>query len=184
MVSNSKSIVTTTVGYSCIALSGWMISMSNAAWFPKFYETGQALMYALAIVLGVIAILTFLQSRTLDAVVFFGVAGLQLSTCYAEKSMAGAMAPQSYVGWFVIIWAVFFCYVWLGSLKSGILRMLYLLIFWLTLLALAIGDLGNLHSITLVGGYLGLITSILAAIIAAWEIIEHGCKGDLNGAAA
>ncbi|MGH9606980.1 MAG: GPR1/FUN34/YaaH family transporter [Terracidiphilus sp.] len=158
--------------------------MSNASWFPKFYAHGLALMYALAIVLGVIAILTFLQSRALDAVVFFGVTGLNLSVCYSAKDMAGAMDPQRYLGWFAIVRAVFFCYVWLGSLKSGVLRMLFLLGLWLTLLALAIGDWGTLNSITLVGGYLGLITSILAAIVAAEATVKYGCKGDLNGETA
>ncbi len=128
MNDNSKAVVTTTVGYMCIALTGWMISMSNAAWFSQVYGHGTALMYPLAILLAVIGILAYLGNRGLDAIVFFGVAGLFWADYLCSTSMSsGSMEPHSYTGWYAIIWAVFFCYVWLGSFKSGILRMLFLL---------------------------------------------------------
>jgi succinate-acetate transporter protein len=56
------------------------------------------------------------------------------------------------------------------------MRILFLLGLWLTLLAVAISHWGNLHSIMLVGGYLGLITAILAAITSAEEVISYGRK--------
>jgi len=183
MISKSKSVSTTTVGFMCLALTGWMISMPNASWFSKLYGHGQAMMYPLAIVLGVMGILSFLQSRGLDAIIFFGGAGLFWSD-YVYSTAVNAnnsMDPPSYTGWYAFIWAVFFCYVWLGSFKSGITRMLFLLGLWLTLLALAIGNWGNLRSIILIGGYLGLITSILAAITSAIDVITFGMKrGDPN----
>jgi hypothetical protein len=70
MISKSKSVSTTTVGYMCLALTGWMISMPNASWFSKLYGHGHAMMYPLAIVLGVMGILSFLQSRGLDTIIF------------------------------------------------------------------------------------------------------------------
>lgn len=54
--------------------------------------------------------------------------------------------------------------------------MLFLLGLWLTLLALAIGEWTGIHGFWLAGGYLGLITSILAAITSAVEVICHGSK--------
>lgn len=180
MDSNAKSVVTTTVGYMCIALTSWMISMSNASWFSKPSCHGTAMMYTLAIVLAVIGILSFLQKRALDAIVFFGSAGLFWSNYVTATSSPNAMDPSSYVGWYAFVWAVFFCYVWLGSFKSGILRILFLLGLWLTLLALAIGEWSNLHWLIILGGYLGLATSILAAITSAVDVIAHGLKGDLN----
>jgi hypothetical protein len=121
--------------------------------------------------------------RFLRRAIFFGGAGLFWSD-YVYSTAVNAnnsMDPASYTGWYAFIWAVFFCYVWLGSFKSGITRMLFLLGLWLTLLALAIGNWGNLHSIILIGGYLGLVTSILAAITSAIDIITFGMKrGDPN----
>ncbi len=176
---NSKSVATTTVGYMCLALAGWMLSMPNAAWFPKLYGFGEAMIYPLAIVLAVMGILSFLQSRALDTIVFFGGAGLFWSdyTYYASSSFSNAMEPSAYTGWYAFVWAVFFCYVWLGSFKSGVLRMLFLLGLWLTLLALAIGSWASSGVFIVLGGYLGLITSILAAITSAKDVIGHGLKG-------
>lgn len=175
----SKSVATTTVGYMCLALTGWMLSMPNAAWFPKLYGIGAAMTYPLAIVLAVMGILSFTQSRALDAIVFFGGAGLFWAdyTYYASANLPNSMEPSTYTGWFVFIWAVFFCYVWLGSFKSGLFRMLFLLGLWLTLLALAIGNWSSIEGFIVLGGYLGLITSILAAITSAKEVIVHGIKG-------
>ncbi len=179
MNSRSKSVTTTTVGYMCLALTGWMISMPHASWFTELYGHGLAMMYPLAIILGVMGILSFVQGRGLDAIIFFGGAGLFWSNhAYLVAAKASATTdPRSYTGWYIFIWAVFFCYVWFGSFKSGITRMLFLLGLWLTLLALAIGNWANLHSIIVLGGYLGLITSILAAITSAVDIISHGMKG-------
>jgi succinate-acetate transporter protein len=187
MANTSKSVATTTIGYMCLALTGWMISMPNASWFSRSYSYGDGMLYPLAIVLAIMGILSFFQGRGLDAIIFFGGTGLFWSNYVhlTAANNAGIVDPPSYAGWYVFIWAVFFCYVWLGSFKSGIIRFLFLLGLWLTLLALAIGNWGSLHGITILGGYLGLITSILAAIVSAFEVISYGRKfGDPNRDAA
>lgn len=170
----SKSVITATVGFMCLALANWMASMPSAGWFERIYEPGVAIMYPLAIILGVIGILAFVHDRTLDSIIFFGGSGLFWS---AHLSMIAATNdPGSYVGWYFFVWFVFFCYVWFGSFKAGLPRFLFLLGQWLTLLALAIGNWGgaHLHIITRIGGYLGLITAILAAITSASTVIRNG----------
>jgi uncharacterized protein len=176
--SKARAVITATVGYMCLALSIWMYSMPNAAWFSKFYGHGIAMLYPLGIVLGVMGILSFIQGRGLDSIIFFGGTGLlwSMQLYVSSATTADAMDPRSYSGWYYFIWAVFFCYVWIGSFKRGIMRILFLLGLWLTLLAVAISHWGNLHSIMLVGGYLGLITAILAAITSAEEVISYGRK--------
>jgi succinate-acetate transporter protein len=183
--SKARPVVTATVGYMCLALSIWMYSMPNAAWFSKLYGHGIAMLYPLGIVLGVMGILSFIQGRTLDSIIFFGGTGLlwSMQLYFISATTADALDPRSYSGWYYFIWAVFFCYVWIGSFKSGLVRILFLLGLWLTLLAIAIGHWGNLHSIMLVGGYLGLITAILAAITSAEEVISFGMKGEDRDAA-
>ena len=174
---NNKAVITSTVGYMCLALTGWMLSMPNAGWFDKLYGHGFAMMLAMAFVLGVMGILAFLNERTLDAVIFFGGAGLFWSGHVYLSSLSGEADPGRYSGWYFFIWSVYFCYVWFGSFKAGLERMLFLLGLWLTLLALAIGEWGNIHFFTILGGYLGLITSILAAITSAIAVITHGFRG-------
>ncbi len=178
--SKARPVVTATVGYMCLALSIWMYSMPNAAWFSKLYGHGIAMLYPLGILLAVMGILSFLQGRGLDSIIFFGGTGLLWSMqLYVNSAISpDTTDPRGYSGWYFVIWAVFFCYVWIGSFKNGLARILFLLGLWLTLLALAIGHWGNLHSIMLVGGYLGLITAILAAIASAQEVISYGMKGE------
>lgn len=173
---SNKGVITSTVGYMSLALTGWMLSMPNAGWFDKLYGHGSAMLLPLALVLAVMGILAFMNERTLDAIIFFGGAGLFWSehVYLSALNAAGTQDPAHYTGWYLFIWAVFYCYVWLGSFRAGLERLLFLLGLWLTLLALAIGEWGGLHSITVLGGYLGLITSIIAAIISAEAVIRHG----------
>jgi len=174
---NNKSVITSTVGYMCLALTSWMLSMSNAGWFDQVQGHGTAMMFPLAVVLVVIGILAFVADSTLDAVIFFGGAGLFWSGhefLLRTSTPGGAMEPPHYAGWYWFIWAVYFCYVWFGSFKAGIERFLFLLASWLTLLALALGGWTETHGFVVLGGYLGLATAILAAITSAHTVIAHG----------
>ncbi|HTV79799.1 MAG TPA: hypothetical protein VMF03_16210 [Steroidobacteraceae bacterium] len=175
---NNKSTITSTVGYMCLGLTSWMLSMPRAGWFEAVHGHGTAMLLPLAIVLVIMGILAFLNEHTLDAVIFFGGAGLFWSghQYLLGTGAAAPAAPESghYAGWYWFIWAVFFCYVWFGSFKAGIERMLFLLGLWLTLLALALNGWTGAHGFEVLGGYLGLITAILAAITSAVAIISHG----------
>ncbi len=179
---NNKSVSTATIGFMCLALAGWLVSMPTAGWFEKVYPHGLATMTALAILLAIMGILTFVHGRTLDCIIFFGGAGLFWSAhLYGMAGEVGAAPePGSYGGWYFFVWTLFFAWVWLGSRKGDLERMLFLLGLWLTLLALAIGDWTGIHGFTLAGGYLGLITSILAAITSALEVIGHGSNRQPN----
>ncbi len=178
----NKSVSTGTIGFMCLALAGWMVSMPTAGWFDKIYAHGLATMSALAMLLVIMGILAFVHGRALDSIIFFGGAGL-LWTSYVY-GLGGAQTqagePGSYSGWYWFVWTLFFAWVWVGALKAELQRMLFLLGLWLTLLALAIGAWTGIHGFILVGGYLGLITSILAAFTSAMEIIGHGLAGEPN----
>lgn len=178
---NNRSVSTATIGFMSLALAGWMISMPTAGWFDRIYPHGLANLFALAILLAIMGILAFVHGRVLDSIIFFGGAGLFWGS-YTVRLTAGAGGeePGSYTGWYWFVWALFFAWVWLGSLKAELQRMLFLLGLWLTLLALAIGAWSGIRGFTLAGGYLGLITSIVAAITSAVEIIGHGQAGQPN----
>lgn len=175
---SGKSTVTATVGYMCWALTEWMLSMTHAAWFDTQYAHGIALMLPLSLILLIVGILAFTEARALDAIIFFGGAGLLGSGHVYLTAVAGAASastdPGHYAGWYWFIWAVFFCYVWFGSFKAGWSRMVFLLALWLTLLALAIAAWSGATGFVVLGGYLGLITAILAAITSATAVICHG----------
>ncbi len=179
----NQSTSTATVGFMCLALAGWMVSMATAGWFDRIYPHGLANSSALAVLLVIMGILAFVHGRSLDSIIFFGGSALFWTGSHVYGhlgSQAGAAEPGSYSGWYWFVWTLFFAWVFLGSFKAELQRTLFLLGLWLTLLALAIGEWTGIHGFTLAGGYLGLITSILAAITSAMEVIGHGLSGQPN----
>lgn len=148
--------------------------MSSVGWFAAPYAHGLALLAPLSILMGVMGILCFIDLQALDAVIFFGGAGLFWSerAAFVTLSATGGAEPASYAGWYAIVWAVYFFCLWLGAFRQEVVRMLFLFGTWLTLLAVAIGFWGPWHVFMLIGGYLGLITAVLAAIVSARAIIE------------
>lgn len=173
--SPSRTTITTTVGFLCLGLTWWIVSMTDAGWFERLYPAGVSIL-TLSLILTVIAILAFIEQQTLDAVIFFGGAGL-LGSVHSYLTMAASASsgaePAHYGGWLFIVWAVYFFYLWLAALKADPVRMLFLLGVWLGLLAGALADWGLGHILTVIGGYIGLATGILAYIVSASAITGH-----------
>ncbi|MGH8200219.1 MAG: hypothetical protein ACREVO_07620 [Steroidobacteraceae bacterium] len=175
---NNRCVTTSTVGYMALALTGWMLSMTAAGWYDHFYLAGTSIMLPFALLLAIIGILAYLHGRSLDSIAFFAFAALFTST-HSAVAMTGApaAAPMSYVGWYWIVWTVFFAYLWLASFKAELPRQLFLLGISLTFLAKAIYGWTDLRVLELISGYLGLISSIIAAIISASDVILFGREG-------
>jgi hypothetical protein len=172
---NNRCVTTSTVGYMALALTSWMLSMSAAGWYDHIYSTGSSLMLPFALLLAIIGILAYLHGRSLDSIVFFAFAVLFTAGHSEMASIAGgAAAPMSYVGWFWIVWAVAFGYVWLGSFRAGLPRQLFLLGISLTFLAKALYGWADLRIFELISGYLGLISALIAAMISASDVILFG----------
>ena len=173
---NNRCVTTSTVGYMALALTGWMLSMTAAGWYDHFYLAGTSLMLPFALLLAIIGILAYLHGRSLDSIAFFAFAALFTAAHTAMVSMTGTTfaAPMSYVGWFWIVWTAFFGYVWLGSFRAELPRQLFLLGITLTFLAKAIYGWTDLRVLELISGYLGLISSIIAMIISASDVILFG----------
>jgi uncharacterized protein len=172
---NNRCVTTSTVGYMALALTSWMLSMTAAGWYDHIYAAGESLLLPFAALLAIIGILAYLHGRTLDSIVFFAFGGLFTAAHSGMASMAaGAAAPMSYVGWFWIVWAVFFAYVWLGSFHAGLTRQLFLLGITLTFLAKALYGWTDLRVLQLISGYLGLISAVIATIVSASDVIVFG----------
>lgn len=185
---NNRLVISSTVGYMCIGLTLWMANLSPTHWVAGPNMHAMTLAFALGtVVLGVMAILSFFHGRTLDAIIFFGVAGFMLTMRHSGMmghmgmgnmggmGHMGMMSDSSgTLGWFSLIWAVFFFYVWIGSRKAGWARFLFLLAAWLSILAFALLGWLGLTVFEYIGGYLGLFTGLVAAYISAATIINHG----------
>lgn len=172
---NNRCVTTSTVGYMALALTSWMLSMTAAGWYDHIYAAGMSLLLPFAALLAIVGILAYLHGRSLDSIVFFAFGVLFTAAHSAIASMAaGAAAPMSYVGWFWIVWSVFFAYVWLGSFRAGLPRQLFLLGITLTFLAKALYGWTDLRILQLISGYLGLISAIIAAVVSASDVIVFG----------
>lgn len=168
-----------TLGYAAFALTLWMNSMIPAGWFVASSATLGVL---LAIVLGgcVLALAgigQYLRGHTLDAVLFVVFAGYWWVAALEQHALAQAYLPTpGFLGWYYIVWAFLAFCIWLAACKDGVARMLFTLGLCLSLLAYALANWTGLNALTVLGGYLGLVTAVVGIYIAAAEIINeiHG----------
>ncbi|HEX5554517.1 MAG TPA: hypothetical protein VFX43_14835 [Chitinophagaceae bacterium] len=178
MASTDKSVAISTVGYMCIAISWWMTGMLLAGWFKPVANIGidTSTLYGVGSVLLVImGILSLAYGRrVLDAIVFLATAGLFFSLHNGSGGFFTGGVPSAYIGWWGLVWAVFFCYLWIASFRTGdTTRMLFLLLFWLGALALAISGWTGNDGFYILGGYLLLVTAILAFIVSAAAVLTY-----------
>jgi uncharacterized protein len=168
---NNKSVVVSTIGFMCIGFVAWMMSLGDAGWVNGSAMYGTAMDFALGcVVLGVISILTFFHGRTLDAIIFFSAAGFMWTMHHVGSGdSAGTM------GWFWLLWAVFYFYVWLSSFKAGWARSLFLLAVWISFLTTCLGYWTSMKFFVVIDGYTGLIAGLVAVYISAAEVLNHGC---------
>lgn len=168
-----------TLGYAAFALTLWMNSMIPAGWFVG---SSASLGLLLAIVLGgcVLALAgigQYLRGHTLDAVLFVAFAAYWWVAALERHAMAQAYLPTpGFLGWYYIVWAFLAFCIWLAACKDGVARMLFTLGLCLSLLAYALANWTGLNALTVLGGYLGLVTAVVGIYIAAAEIINeiHG----------
>ena len=84
--------------------------------------------------------------------------------------------PADFVAWWLLMWGIFTVYMWVGSLKLNRALQAVLLALWITFFLLAAGDFTGNALLHHAGGYVGLLTAVLAFYLAAAEIINetHG----------
>src|SRR5579875_849007 len=86
----------------------------------------------------------------------------------------GSPAPsQGYLAWYYIVWAVLAFGIWFADFREGAVKTLFTLGLWLTLLALALDGWTHLGWFTILGGYLGLVTSVIGMYTAIADLINE-----------
>lgn len=168
------------LGYAAFALTLWMNSMLAAGWFAP-YETLLSLLLAAVLggcVMALAGIGQYVRGHALDAVLFVAFAGYWWVAALEQHALAAnTFAPTTgFLGWYYVVWAFLAFCIWLAACKNGIARMLFTLGLWLSLLAFALGNWTHIEALTVLGGYLGLVTAIVGIYLAAAELINeiHG----------
>ena len=165
------------LGLAGFAATTWMLSMVNAGWFSS---DALGMVLALAFAYGgtiqmLAGIMEFPRGNTFGTIAFLSYGAFWWSFALFAQFFA-AKVPGTFVGWYLFIWGFFTFYMWIASLRISQALQLVFLALWLTFLFLAIGAWGSASGFTVVGGYLGLITALLAFYLSAAEVINeyHG----------
>lgn len=180
------------LGYAAFALTIWLASMGPAGWFdqpgtqlsPLLYaQPGSALLALLVVVLGgcVLALAgigQYLRGHALDATLFLAFAGYWwIAALEQHAALRGYLgSTPGFLGWYWIVWAFLAFCVWLAACRDGVARMLFALGLTLSLLSYALAQWLTLDALTVLGGYLGLVTGIVGIYIAAAEML-NGASG-------
>lgn len=162
------------LGLGAFALTTFVLSAANAGWIPK---GGEAVVLGLAGAYGGLAqfcagMWEFKRNNTFGATAFtsfgaFWMAFALLGTFYAGKIPPPAL-PMA-LGIFLLAWAIFTAYMTVAAtaLSRPVLAVFVLLT--ITYLVLAIASFASLAGLTVLGGYLGVLTAL-----AAWYASAKG----------
>ncbi len=156
------------LGLAGFAMTTFILSSVNAGWLAKSVEgvvLGLALFYGgLAQLLA--GMWEFVKGNTFGAVAFSSYGGFWLSFWYlvahVDLSKASAHDAAHGVGFFLIGWAIFTLYMFVCSFRTTVAIMAVFGFLFLTFLFLALGELRTSTDLTKVGGYLGLVTALVA----------------------
>jgi succinate-acetate transporter protein len=165
------------LGLFGFALTTWLLSMVNAGLLPG---TAVPLVLAMAFAYGGTAqfaagLMEMVKGNTFGFVAFCSYGAFWWSFALFAKFF-GDGVPAAAIGWYLIIWGVFTFAMWIGTFPKNRALFLIFLSLTITFFLLGLAPLLGIASLTMIGGYFGLLTAILAAYLGAAEIINesHG----------
>jgi len=157
------------LGLSAFALTTFVLSSANAGLISAGNVVlGLALFYG-----GIVQILAglqeFKQGNTFGATAFCSYGGFWLAFGTILTPAFGIVAayPKSAdlhtaLGYFLLGWTIFTLLMFFGTLRSNMALIAVFGFLFLTFLALTIAELGGGSTFGTIGGYLGIITALVA----------------------
>ena len=165
------------LGLTGFALTTWMLSLVNAGFF-----TGSSvpLVLASAFAFGGTAqfaagLMEMPRGNTFGCVAFCSYGAFWWTFALFVHFFSAGVSGE-FVAWWLAMWGVFTFFMWIGSLALPRALQMVFLALWITFALLAAGDFTGLEAVKHAGGYVGLVTAILAFYLAAAEVINetHG----------
>ena len=155
------------LGLAGFAGTTFFLSMVNSGILPKGIEPG---VLGLAFFYGGLAQLLagmweFTKGNTFGATAFSSFGAFWLSFWYLVSKVAptlDASVAGKTVGTFLLVWTIFTFYMAIAALRTTGAILSVFVALTLTFLFLTIGAYGGSAGMTKVGGYLGLLTALLA----------------------
>jgi succinate-acetate transporter protein len=163
-----------------------MLSLANANVLKL--TDGAGLILALAVFYGggaqlVAGLWDFRRGNLLGATAFFSYGAFWLVVWYWLKEENGAATSNNGEAWFFLGWAIITAIFTIASLKTTHALLATLFFLTLTFLFLAFGEWQNTvpgpAALTKVGGWLGVVTGLLAWYTAAANVINTSHRREL-----
>lgn len=156
------------LGLAAFALTTFVLSSINAGLLEagtKSAVIGLALFYG-GLAQFAAGMWEFKKNNTFGAVAFTSYGAFWLSFAgilffYKPTGVTESQAGHT-IGVFLLAWTIFTAYMTVGSLKVNRAVFAVFVFLTLTFLFLTIGDLAGNENMTHVGGWLGLVTALLA----------------------
>lgn len=155
------------LGLAAFAFTTFLLSFANAGWLPAAAE-GVVLPLALAYG-GLCQLLTgIFEMRKGNAFGFtafcsYGAFWLFYALLVLLASLKVVEPLPGAVGAALILWGIFTLYMWIPAMTTSMALNLTFLFLWITFFVLGAGALLAAPLVTIIGGYLGMITAIVAA---------------------
>lgn len=161
------------LGLAGFAFTTWMLSMHNAGWFG-----GQdvPMVLALAFAYGgsaqvLAGLLEFARGNTFGLTAFTSYGAFWWSYALFVIFFSSKVQP-SFIAWYLFLWGVFTFYMWLATFRANKALQLVFLALWVTFVLLAFG-IWFAPIFGKIGGYVGLVTAVLAFYLSAAEVINE-----------
>lgn len=87
--------------------------------------------------------------------------------------------PGAFVGWYLFLWGVFTLYMWFATFRSPRVTQLIFLALWITFFLLTAGEWSGAAGVRHAGGYMGLVTAILAFYLSAADVINEAYNREI-----
>jgi succinate-acetate transporter protein len=153
------------LGLAGFAVTTFVISIFNTGWAPNLIWFGVALFYGGAAQFAA-GMWELKRGNVFSATAFgsFGAFWLALAGMFALVLGKQIQVAQVHtdLGWFMLSFAIFCSYMLVASARVNLAVFGVFLTFEGTLLALFAGNLANFTPVVTIGGYLGIITALVA----------------------
>ena len=166
------------LGLAAFAMTTLCLSSANAGWWDK---GGASAALALALIYGGTAqfaagMWEFVRKNTFGALAFTSYGAFWIGF-YILLKIPAIPASTDTVAIFLLGWTIFTLYMTVAAMKTNTVVLSVFIFLSLTFIALTIGNWGAGHSgLVKTGGYLGIVTAILAFYGSAAGVINetHG----------
>lgn len=165
------------LGLAGFALTTFLLMTINVGWVK---DSTLAVVIGCALAYGglgqiIAGLMEFRNGNTFGATAFSSYGGFWLSFAVLVIVFAGKDGGDA-VGWYLLAWGLFTFYMWIATLKHAWPVMVTFLLLWITFVLLAIGKFNGSADgtgLTLIGGYVGILTAIAAWYASAQNIINE-----------